>query len=85
MKLSWNDAPLVLIVVFAIFVVYSSMTGFLEHFARFEDTSNRDKTDALANSSYRQTTNHMRPPDKLTGPIPGTETPFRVNMFHAYL
>ena len=36
-------------------------------------------------SSYAQKTNHypMTPVDM--GPIPGFETPFRVNMFQAYM
>lgn len=85
MRLNWNDAPLILICLLALVIVYTSMTGFLEHFSRFEDTSNRDRTDALINSSYNQQTNHVRPHDKIPGPIPGIETPFQVNMWKAFI
>jgi hypothetical protein len=36
-------------------------------------------------SSYDQTTNHFPMPRYDTGPIPGVETPFRVNMYQAYI
>ena len=36
-------------------------------------------------SSYVQKTNHFPMTAVDMGPIPGFETPFRVNMFHAYM
>jgi len=86
MKLVWSDVPLILIFLFAMLVVYTSMSGFNEHFGRFEDTTNRDRTDALSNSSYKQATNHLDAPNKFdAGPIQGVETPFQVNMWKAYI
>ena len=36
-------------------------------------------------SSYAQKTNHLAMPPVDMGPITGTETPFRVNMYQAYM
>jgi len=76
----WDFVPWI-IVVLALLMTYGS----IEHFARFEDTSQREKTDSLVNSSYNQTTNHSIPNKLFDAPIHGSETPFRVNMFNAYL
>jgi len=59
--------------------------GGVEHFSRFEDTSQRQRTDNLINSSYTQQTNHSIPQKEFDGPIPGEPTPFRVNIWDAYL
>jgi hypothetical protein len=56
-----------------------------EHFARFEDTSSRQRTDALINSSFKQQTNHAIPEKEFDAPIAGVPTPFRVNMYDAHL
>jgi hypothetical protein len=76
----WDYVPW-LFLVFALVVCY----GCVEHFARFEDTSQRKRTDELVNSSYAQQTNHSIPDKVFGGPIPGEPTPFRVNMYDAYL
>jgi hypothetical protein len=36
-------------------------------------------------SSYEQKTNHFPTPRYDMGPIPGVESPFRVNMYQAYI
>jgi hypothetical protein len=56
-----------------------------EHFSRFEDTSNRKRTDKVINSSYSQQTNHAIPQTGQFGPVQGMETPFRVNIWNASL
>jgi hypothetical protein len=56
-----------------------------EHFSRFEDTSQRQRTDKLINSSYNQTTNHSIPNKEFDAPIHGIPSPFRVNIWDAYL
>ena len=82
---NWENAPLIIIIVFTLFLCWCCMKGFQEHFARHEDTSNRDRTDKLANSSYAQTTNHALPQSKFNAPVHGIESPFRVNLFQAHL
>jgi hypothetical protein len=81
----WDDVPLGLVLVLAVIVCYGCICGYSEHFSRFEDTTNRKRTEKLVNSYFKQETNHVRPADKFNAPIHGVETPFRVNMFHAYL
>jgi lipopolysaccharide export system protein LptC len=36
-------------------------------------------------SSYEQKTNHLPTPRYDMGPVPGVESPFRVNMYQAYI
>jgi len=36
-------------------------------------------------SSYEQTTNHFPRPSYDLGPVAGVESPFRVNMYQAYI
>jgi hypothetical protein len=76
----WDYVPW-LILALALVICYGSS----EHFGRFEDTSQRKRTDALVNSSYSQKTNHSIPEKQFDAPIHGVETPFRVNMFNSFL
>jgi hypothetical protein len=70
-----------IIVLIAGLVYWSSF----EHFARLEDTSQRQRTDNLVHSSYSQQTNHSIPEKAFDAPVGGMPTPFRVNMYDAYL
>jgi hypothetical protein len=76
----WDFAPWILLILALLFSY-----GCIENFARFEDTSQRKRTDALVDSSYAQQTNHAIPQTGQYGPIQGIETPFRVNMHNAHL
>jgi hypothetical protein len=51
----------------------------------FLDRKQIAKTLAASDSSYQQTTNHMEPAPFSLGPIVGSETPFRVNQYTAYV
>jgi hypothetical protein len=51
----------------------------------FLDQSNVMKTSKTRTSSYRQETNHFVPMANPQDPIPGVETPFRVNMYDSYM
>ncbi len=51
----------------------------------FLDQSGVQKTVMTMKSSYDQRTNHFEPSRPPTGPIPGVETPFRVNMYRSYM
>jgi len=67
----------------AIAVVYRFRDHFVPEF--IDDTNVRD-TERHIHSSYVQETNHDRPKYHLDlGPIQGTESPFRVNMFDSYI
>jgi hypothetical protein len=51
----------------------------------FLDRRQIAKTIAVQDSSYDQTTNHFDPAPFSMGPIQGSETPFQVNQYRAYL
>lgn len=51
----------------------------------FLDQSNVKRTAETSSSSYEQKTNHVMPTRMAAEPIPGVETPFRVNMFNSYM
>lgn len=51
----------------------------------FLDQGNVQKTAMTMKSSYAQKTNHFEPSRAAPGPIPGVETPFRVNMYRSYM
>jgi hypothetical protein len=51
----------------------------------FFDTTQEKKRAAVEDSSYAQQTNHVEPSPYSSGPIPGQESPFRVNQFNAYV
>ena len=43
------------------------------------------KTLLTEDSSYEQTTNHLRPSVETFGPVEGMQTPFQVNQYRAYI
>ena len=49
------------------------------------DQSSVKRTAETSSSSYAQTTNHMAATPYPQDPIPGVETPFRVNMFTSFM
>ncbi len=49
----------------------------------FLDRTQIARTIAAEDSSYDQRTNHMDPAPYRAGPVPGIETPFRVNQYTA--
>lgn len=51
----------------------------------FLDQGNVKRTAERASSSYAQETNHFKPTLPQPEPIPGIETPFRVNMFTSFM
>ncbi len=51
----------------------------------FRDVAQEARTIALEDSSYAQTTNHMRPSPYNMGPIKGSESPWQVNQFKSYV
>jgi len=74
---------LALVAIIAIIVILSKKK---ETFvSEFLDRSNEKKTSMTRASSYAQETNHFRPTPTEPEPISGMETPFRVNMFNAYI
>jgi len=79
------DLDIVLALTLVCGIMYWALTR--EHFTdEFEDKSNRERTDKLVRSTYEQTTNHAIPESKFfAGPLHGTETAYRVNMWNSYL
>ena len=51
----------------------------------FLDRTQIAKTIAVEDSSFDQRTNHMDPSPYSMGPIEGSQTPFQVNQYRAYV
>lgn len=51
----------------------------------FLDQGNVKRTAERSSSSYEQDTNHFKPTRMAEEPIPGIETPFRVNMYTSFV
>lgn len=51
----------------------------------FLDKRQEATTIATEDSSYRQRTNHSSPAPYSIGPLHGTESPFQVNQYKAYI
>ncbi len=74
-----------LIIAGVLLVWYLSKATVNEGFvSEFTDRSNEKRTAETSSSSYAQQTNHTIPTPPLLEPVPGMETPFRVNMFNSY-
>jgi hypothetical protein len=63
-------------------VVWKSTEKFQPEFL---DRTQIAKTIAVEDSSFDQKTNHMDPSPYTMGPIAGTQTPFQVNQYRAYV
>ena len=50
----------------------------------FLDQGNVERTRDTAGSSYAQETNHFKMTPSKPEPVPGIETPFRVNMYNSF-
>lgn len=72
---------LVLIGVVA-FLLVPKREGFVPEFL---DQGNVKRTTDTRKSSYAQQTNHFQMTPAPAEPIPGQETPFRVNMYNSYM
>ncbi len=69
----------------AVGVVWYVLTSYKESFVpEFLEQSGVRKTAQTMKSSYAQQTNHMVNTPVIEEPIPGMETPFRVNMFNSF-
>jgi hypothetical protein len=73
-------------IVVGVLLVWYLSTKTQETFVpEFLDQSNVKRTADNSSSSYEQKTNHMIPTSYDKDPIPGMETPFRVNMFNSHM
>jgi uncharacterized protein YpmB len=75
------------IVIFLVLAV-ASVLFVLTQFVQTSTPSREQKMvalDAAPASSYRQTTNHFQMTPVNFGAVSGFETPFRVNMYQAYM
>lgn len=70
----------------AVGVILYVLSGYREPFVpEFLDQRGVKKTAMTSTSSYNQQTNHLTPSKYMQEPIPGVETPFRVNMYDSYI
>lgn len=75
-----------ILIVGGILLVWYLSTRTRETFVpEFLDQSNVKRTADNASSSYEQKTNHAIPTPYDKDPIPGVQTPFRVNMFNSFM
>jgi hypothetical protein len=84
--MSWRDnLPVCLCLLVGAMLVFGAMNR--ENFQpEFLDQGNVEKTQATANSSYRQRTNAVQPNKQFEAPpIQGMISPFRVNMYDSYI
>ena len=80
-----NDLSFGVVILGLLLVWYLSKPNLNEGFvSEFTDRSNEKRTAETSSSSYAQQTNHAIPTPPLLEPVPGMETPFRVNMFNSY-
>jgi len=86
-QMSMPSLPTYVVLLIAVLVGLAAVYRFRDHFVpEFIDDTNVRDTERHINSSYVQETNHDRPRGHLNlGPIQGTESPFRVNMFDSYI
>ena len=76
----------ILLVAALLLVGYVLKSFLVERFQpEFLDRTQIAKTIAAEDSSFDQQTNHMNPSPASMGPILGSETPFRVNQYTAYV
>ena len=64
------------------YLLMNRREGFVPEFL---DQGNVKRTADTRTSSYAQQTNHFQMTPSPAEPIPGQETPFRVNMFNSYM
>lgn len=80
--ISYFAATVVLL--FAVFAIWMMVSR--EKFQpEFLDKRQEAMTIAMEDSSYRQRTNHATPAPYSIGPLHGTESPFQVNQYKAYI
>ncbi len=80
-----KETAFIVVVIGLLLVWYLSTRKTQETFAaEFVDMTNVKRTADTSSSSYEQRTNHVIPTPVQMGPIPGLETPFRVNMHNSY-
>ena len=75
-----------LLLVGALLVVGFVVMNTTEKFQpEFLDRTQIARTIAAEDSSYDQRTNHLDPAPYPAGPIPGIQTPFRVNQYTSFI
>lgn len=78
---NWTILGLVLAVLAIWYVLPKSKETFVPEFL---DQGNVERTSEKAGSSYAQETNHFKMTLSKPEPVPGYETPFRVNMYNSF-
>lgn len=79
---SWQAFAVVAGLLIAYYVVTRSRETFEPEFL---DKGNVERTVNTERSSYAQQTNHFPVSHAIPEPVAGTQTPFRVNMYNAYM
>jgi len=78
----WAIVGLVVAIIAVGYVLTQTKEGFVPEFL---DRGNTKVTTDNRQSSYEQKTNHFVMMPSKPEPIPGIETPFRVNMYNSFM
>ena len=82
MKDNWTYVALLAVVCLIGYVLMQSKETFVPEFL---DQGNVNATSETRQSSYAQKTNHFVMTPSPMDPVPGVETPFRVNMHNSFM
>jgi len=82
MKDNLTYVVLLAVVVLVGYVLMQSKETFVPEFL---EQGNVKATSETRQSSYAQKTNHFAMTPSVTEPVPGVETPFRVNMHNSFM
>jgi hypothetical protein len=78
----WAFVALLAAIVVIGYVLTTSKEGFVPQFL---EQGNVKATSDTRQSSYEQKTNHFVMTPSKPEPVPGVETPFRVNMYNSFM
>jgi hypothetical protein len=78
----WAFVALLAAIVLIGYVLTTSKEGFVPQFL---EQGNVKATSDTRQSSYEQKTNHFVMTPSKPEPVPGVETPFRVNMYNSFM
>jgi ribosome maturation protein Sdo1 len=78
----WAFVALLAAIVVVGYVLTTSKEGFVPQFL---EQGNVKATSDTRQSSYEQKTNHFVMTPSKPEPVPGVETPFRVNMYNSFM
>jgi hypothetical protein len=78
--------PQIIAICVGLVLIWAALSRNSEAFVpEFLEQSGVKRTASTSHSSYEQRTNHMEPTPGPLVPLDGTESPFRVNAYNAFM